>query len=47
MDQMYLVDYSTQSVLNVGIKFDTWNHIENCTILEENSFEIKSYKYRN
>ena len=30
-----LVEDSTQSVLNVSIKFDTWKNIENCTVIEE------------
>ena len=34
MTRMDWVDYLTQSVLNVSIKFDTWNNIENCTVLE-------------
>ena len=31
------VEESTQSVWNICIKFDTWNNIENCTVIEENS----------
>ena len=40
----YLVEDSTQLVWNVSIEFDTWNNIENCSILEENGVNIKPYK---
>ena len=35
MNQLDWVEESTQSVWNVCIKFDTWNNIENFTVLEE------------
>ena len=35
MTQLDWVKDSIQSVLNVSIKFDTWNNIENCTVIEE------------
>ena len=44
MNRLDWVDYSTQSVWNVGNKFDTWNDIENFTVLEEKRFKIKRYK---
>ena len=40
------VEDSTQSVWNVCIKFDTWNNVENFTVLEENSVKRKPWKYR-
>ena len=39
-----LVKDSTQSVWNFCIRFDTWNNIENCTVIEKNSVKIKPYK---
>ena len=44
MTRLYWVEYSTQAVLNVGIKFDKWKNIENCTVLEENGVKRKPYK---
>ena len=46
MSQPYLVEDLTQSVLNVSIKFDTWNNIEKYTVLEEKSVKRKLYTYR-
>ena len=40
-----LVEDSAQSVWNVGIKFDTWKNIENCTVIEQNSVKRKPLKY--
>ena len=37
-------DYSTQSVWNVCVKFDTWKNIEKKSVLEENSVNRKPYK---
>ena len=42
--QIYWVEESTQSVWNVGIKFDTWEKIESCTVIKEKSVKRKSYK---
>ena len=39
------VEDSNESVLNVSTKFDTWNNIENSTVLEGNSVERKTCKY--
>ena len=33
-------------IYSISIKFDTWNNIENCTVLEENSVKRKPYQYR-
>ena len=45
MTWLDLVEESTQSVWNVCINFDTWNNIENCTVLEKNSAKRKQCKY--
>ena len=35
INRLYLVEESTQSIKKNCIKFDAWNKIENCTVLEE------------
>ena len=44
MTWLYWAEDLTQSVWNLCIKFDTWNKIENCTVLEKNSVKIKTCK---
>ena len=44
MNRLDWVVDSTQSVWNVCIKFDKWKNIENCTVLEQKSLNIKPCK---
>ena len=44
MNRLDWVEYYTQLVSNVCIKFDTWQKIENCTVIEENGVNIKPCK---
>ena len=44
MTRLDWIEYSTQSVWNVSIKFDTWKKIENFTILEEKRIKKKPRK---
>ena len=44
MTRLDLVEGLNQSVWNVYIKFNTWEKIENYTVLELNSVKIKTCK---
>ena len=44
MTRLDWVEDSTQSVWNICNKFETWNSIENCTVLEENMVKRKPCK---
>ena len=44
MTRLYWVKYSTQSVLNVCIKFDTWKENWKPSILEENNVVLNEKK---
>ena len=35
MTRLDLVEYLTQSIWNVCVKFETWKNIETCTVVEE------------